>query len=1078
MRWWAPALLLTGAMGTRPPEQKPTLLDAFESVKDWRASPSDGVSLQVSSDSGFRGRAMRLDFDFHGAGGYAVVHRAFNFTVPANYEFSFRVRGDAPPNTLELKLIDPSGDNVWWSNQPGFEFPRVWTEVVRKKRQITFAWGPKGGGELTRVAAIELSITAGTGGKGTVWIDELQLRPRDPDRPYALTPAIVATTEAAGFEARRALDSDTTTLWRSSASPVSTAPPPPAPRGAPPPIARPPNARQVVQVDFLQSREFGGLEVEWEPGHQASDYAIDFSPDGRTWETRYRVAGGNGGRDYIYLPESDTRYVRLALERGPSDTFGLREITVEPLTWSASKNAFFATVAKDAPPGSYPKYLSGVQSYWTIAGADGDQAEVLVNQEGMVEARKGGFSIEPFVFVGGKLSTWHDVKTTQSLAGSRFPEPSVSWTANDWRLTLAPVAVLGGRDSSIAYLQYRLANTSRGRQAMRLYLAIRPFQVNPPWQFLNTPGGVATIRQLAAEGQVVRVNGETVMVSLTPPNGFGAATFDQGNIVDYLRDDSLPPDNSVQDPFGHASGALAYTANVDSGAAAVVELALPLHDASISQLERERVLGARAPRDRVADARRLWRDAIERVTIELPPSASRVINSLYANLGYILVNRDRAGLQPGSRSYERSWIRDGSLEAATLLRMGRPDVAREFLEWYAGFQYPNGKVPCCVDSRGADPVPEYDSNGEFIYLAAEYWRHTHDRAVAERVWPNVLRAALYIDSLRQQRRTPEFQSGDKRAFYGILPPSISHEGYSAKPMHSYWDDFFALRGLKDAVELAHALSRPEEPQLMTLRDEFRRDLYASIQLAMAQHRIDFIPGAADLGDFDATSTTIAVTPIGELGRMPDSVAHALERTFDRYWGEFVARRDGTKSWESYTPYELRTVGTMVRLGKRDRAHALLDWFFTGQRPPEWYQWAEVVWHDPATPKFVGDMPHTWVGSDYIRSVLDMFAYEREADSSLVVGAGIPEAWVMEKPGVTVRRLSTHYGPLSYTIRNENGRARVSMSAGLTMPPGGIVVHSPFAKPVGEVRVNGVPSAAGPSGGVLVRSLPAEVVFRP
>jgi len=1081
MRWVAAALLLAGATSTTattPSAQKPALLDAFESVKDWRASPSDGVSLRVSSDSGFRGRAMRLDFDFHGGGGYAVVHRAFNFTVPANYEFAFRIRGDAPPNTLEFKLIDPSGDNVWWSNQPGFELPRAWTEVVRKKRHITFAWGPKGGGDLTRVAAIEFSITAGTGGKGTVWIDELQLRPREPDRPYALIPTVTATSEALGFEARRALDGDTATLWQSSTVPVPSAPAPPAPRGAPPPVVLPPNARQAVQVDFLRGREFGGLEVQWEPGHQASDYTIDFSPDGRTWETRYRVAGGNGGRDYIYLPESDTRFVRLALERGPSDTFGLREISVEPLEWAASKNAFFTAIAKDAAPGSYPKYMSSVQSYWTVAGVDGDQAEVLVNEEGMVEAQKGGFSVEPFVYVGGKLFTWRDVKTTQSLAGSHFPEPTVTWTADEWQLTLAPVAVLGARDSSIAYLQYRLANTGRRRQAMRLYLAIRPFQVNPPWQFLNTPGGVATIRQLAAEGQVVRVNGETVAVSLTPPNGFGAATFDQGNIVDYLREGTLPSSSSIQDTFGHASGALAYTADVDSGAAAVVEVALPLHAASLPQVERERVLGARAPRDRVADARRVWREGLERVTIELPSSASRVVSSLYANLGFILVNRDHAGLQPGSRSYERSWIRDGSLEATALLRMGRPDVAREFLEWYAGFQYPNGKVPCCVDSRGADPVPEHDSNGEFIYLAAEYWRHTHDRAVADRIWPNVFRAALYIDSLRQQRRKPEFQSGDKRAFYGILPPSISHEGYSAKPMHSYWDDFFALRGLKDAVDLAHALSRPEEAQLMTLRDEFRRDLYASIQFAMAQHRIDFIPGAADLGDFDATSTTIAVSPVGELGRMPETVARALERTFDRYWDEFVARRDGTKPWESYTPYELRAVGTMVRLGKRDRAHALLDWFFKDQRPAGWYQWAEVVWRDPATPKFIGDMPHTWVGSDYIRSVLDMFAYEREADSSLVIGAGIPASWVTEKPGVTVRRLSTHYGPLSYTIRNESGRARVSMSAGLTTPPGGIVVYSPFTRPVSEVRVNGVLSAVGPSGGVLVRSLPAEVVFRP
>jgi hypothetical protein len=318
----AAALLLASVTGTAPAAQKPALLDAFESVKDWRAQPSDGVALRVSTDSGFRGRAMRLDFDFRGGGGYAVVHRAFNLTVPANYEFSFRIRGDAPPNTLELKLIDPSGDNVWWSNQPGFEFPRAWTEVVRKKRHITFAWGPKGGGELTRVAAIEFSITAGTGGKGTVWIDELQLRPREPDGPYALTPTVTATSEVTGFEPRRALDGDTTTLWRSSAGPAPSAPAAPSPRGAPPPVALPSNVRQVLLVDFLRNREFGGLELEWEPAHQATDYTIDFSPDGRIWETRYRVAGGNGGKDFIYLPESDTRFVRLALERGPSDTSG------------------------------------------------------------------------------------------------------------------------------------------------------------------------------------------------------------------------------------------------------------------------------------------------------------------------------------------------------------------------------------------------------------------------------------------------------------------------------------------------------------------------------------------------------------------------------------------------------------------------------------------------------------------------------------------------------------------------------------------------------------------------------------
>jgi hypothetical protein len=40
------------------------------------------------------------------------------------------------------------------------------------------------------------------------------------------------------------------------------------------------------------------------------------------------------------------------------------------------------------------------------------------------------------------------------------------------------------------------------------------------------------------------------------------------------------------------------------------------------------------------------------------------------------------------------------------------------------------------------------------------------------------------------------------------------------------------------------------------------------------------------------------------------------------------------------------------------------------------------------------------------------------------------------------------------------------------------VQSPFAQPAHEVRVNGVLTPLGPTGGVVVRSLPAEVVFRP
>src|SRR5262249_13598862 len=162
-------------------------------------------------------------------------------------------------------------------------------------------------------------------------------------------------------------------------------------------------------------------------------------------------------------------------------------------------------------------------------------------------------------------------------------------------------------------------------------------------------------------------------------------------------------------------------------------------------------------------------------------------------------------------------------------------------------------------------------------------------------------------------------------------------------------------------------------------DQFERDFAASIRMAMKVHQIDFVPGAADLGDFDATSTTIALAPAQAESLPP---AGALDRTFERYWTVFDDRRSGRAPWEAFTPYEMRTIGAFVRLGWRDRAQALLAYFLAARRPPAWAQWPEVVWHDESRPRFLGDLPHSWVGSDYVRSVLDMLAYERESDQAL------------------------------------------------------------------------------------------------
>ena len=386
-------------------------------------------------------------------------------------------------------------------------------------------------------------------------------------------------------------------------------------------------------------------------------------------------------------------------------------------------------------------------------------------------------------------------------------------------------------------------------------------------------------------------------------------------------------------------------------------------------------------------------------------------------------------------------------------------------------------MPCCVDHRGADPVPEHDSDGQFIFLVAETVRLTGDRALAAELWPAVRAAAGHIDALRAQRRTDEYRRGEAQRFFGLLPESISHEGYSAKPMHSYWDNFWALRGLADAAALAQMLGHGDDvARLVASWDQLRSDLVTSLQLTMGHHGIDYLPGCAELGDFDPTSTTVALAPLGIAHWLP---AEALERTFEAYWERFVARRDGSTPWREYTPYELRAVGAFFRLGWRERAWELLEWFMAHRQPPAWRQWPEIVWRDSRTARFVGDLPHTWVGSDFLRAFLDIFAFERGEDGALVLAAGVPAAWLEGGETVGVTGLRTSYGPLTYSLVGGEGKIEVRVEAGLGMPPGGVAVALPGIPPGWEASANGEKLRANGRGEFMLQELPAQVlVVRP
>lgn len=1030
-------------------------LDEFENKDGWYFIQSDGVKLSLSNENGVNGNAIRFDYDFTKGTGYGGIQKLFPIDLPENYEFTFYVKAESPSNNFEIKFADASGDNVWWVSNRNYDFPTEWKKVHIKKRHISFAWGPASNHNLSRVDRIEFTIASFAGGKGTIWLDDFKFEPLPPETQSYPAPSFSATSFKKNHLPALIADKSANTFWYSSKI-----------------------ENQHLLVDFKTKREFGGIQIDWLEGNSARSYDILLSDDAASWINVYSVALNQGNISFIRLPEAECRYLKIVFkEANHSNGIGIRELKFLNIKESLHKNDFLAYAAKNSPAGSFPRYFTQQASYWTIAGVNNDTKEAMINADGMVEVDKGLFSIEPLLKIGDSIYSWNNVNTTPTLGTQEDPNsfsfiPSVSWKINQLSFETGVTSTGEANKNSQLNIRYSFTNHSSQTQDFEFYLLIRPYQVNPSYQFLNHPGGAGKINTISEGENSISVDAKQIFFQ-KKYDDFGAAAFDEGNPVELILNKKMPLSDSATDAAALATGVVKYTMQLAAGETTELFVAVPFYSQEASTKESLDTNYSAS----FLSSNKFWKSKVDHIQFNLPPSAKRIIETYQSNLVYILINRDKAGIQPGSRSYERSWIRDGALTSSALLKSGIVPEVKDFIDWYAVHQYENGKVPCVVDFRGPDPVPEHDSHGQLIYLIREYFNFTHDTAFLRSKNEYVLKAVDYIELLVAERSTDHFKNGNDsiRAYYGLVPESISHEGYSAKPMHSYWDNFFTMKGLKDAAEIQNILGNSENYEhIVKLRDTFRENLYNSLHLAMQTRKIDYLPGCVELGDFDATSTTIALTPCNEYGNLPKPQVY---NTFDRYYKFFTGRRDGLLEWVNYTPYENRLIGSFIFLDQPERAHELIDFFLSDQRPQGWNHWAEVVWNDERFPGFIGDMPHTWVGSDFINAIRSMFVYENEYDQSLVLASALYQDWIDAPEGMSVENLPTYYGDVSYAIKKENNNYHFTIYGNLKLPANGIKIRNfNGSKMPKKVTVNGTEIKEFTAKEISISEFPADIII--
>lgn len=797
--------------------------------------------------------------------------------------------------------------------------------------------------------------------------------------------------------------------------------------------------KQWWMVELPEELDLGGVELYWGEKY-ASEYDVDISRDGSDWQPVYREEFGNGAQDYIFFPSARARFVRITCRRGAVEGgYDLRHFEPKSGEEQLTPLRAFQAAARNAPRGRYPMWLLRQQEFWTVVGLPDDDQESLLGETGTIEPFKGAFTVQPLLQVGKRIVTWADVTLSQTLEDSYLPLPSVEWDAQGLALNVAALAI-GRPGAAQTVVRYRVMNRGATAQKVRLVLAVRALQLNPPWQH----GGVSRIEKVEYKGDAtppaLYVNGRPAILFPSSPSKVGASTLANGDPTEFLeRGGTLSDIGMASDPSGGGNAGILYELDIGPSESKDVVMVLPLqNEAGIKPewIENPSATFNMAWSEAVAK----WKQILNTVRLDIPEQ--KIVRVLKSNLAYILINRDPPWFKPGSRNYNHSWMRDGALTGEAMLWLGESELVKAFILNISQFVNEHGWVPFIIlengqpcgynpDMNGGEGH-EFDSQGEFVFIVRRYFDFTGDGTTLEKVYPTVVRALEYGRAIRRMRMTDQYRDTE---FWGILPHSNSHEGYYPAK-HSYWDDFWMLRGLKDGAYLAEIMGKAEDANWMREEEaDLRRCLLDSIAKVVQRYNLKNIPGCADMGDEDPTSTTIALIVDDGADYLPRDL---LLSTFDRYAHRIEGRYRGLR--DSFTPYEARNADVFVRLDQRERALALIRYLVNDcTRPPAWNHLAEVVHAEYRAPSYIGDMPHTWVGSDLINAILSLFAYDHR--DTLILGAGLDPAW--SASGVSVKGLFTRFGQVSYRVSEREEIVRIDIS-GNAAPPGGFVWKLPEA----------------------------------
>lgn len=615
---------------------------------------------------------------------------------------------------------------------------------------------------------------------------------------------------------------------------------------------------------------------------------------------------------------------------------------------------------------------------WTAIGLPNVDVYPIVDPRGLLTPHWDGWSVDGWIFAadGQRLLPSRCPRARQALDFSGGLAVITESSQPGLRLH-GRAEVTGDAARPVCRQKWK----AESDQPAWLALSLRPFN----------PEGVSFVYQvlLDAAKSSWTIDGESHVTFSEPPERSLMSDYRHGDVSLFIPGEA---DNmSVECRAGMATAAALY--QLEPGRSREVEITIPLTRApSFGRSRRPSITSTRPPVESSAEAEPgSWDSALtHQARLDVPDERAQFLYDTALRMLTLLTPGD---VFPGPFTYKRFWVRDTAFLLHALLCAGLHDRVRRALPQLLATQRQNGFFH---SQEG-----EWDANGAALWTLYRHCQLTGEPPPS--AWHRPLvRGGRWI--VHKRVRTPH-----SAPHAGLLPPGFSAEHLGANDWY-YWDDFWAIGGLRGAAALLEQLGDRK------WADRFReeaRDLLEAVERSLEmtadrRPRVGIPASPYRRMDAGAVGSLSGSYPLQILApddpRLADTAAFLRDNCFveggffqdmihsgiNPYLTLHVAQvllRDGNPSW-----FEL--VEAVARLASP-----------TGQ-------WPEAV-HPRTGGGCMGDGQHMWAAAEWVMAIRNAFA--REEGERLIVGSGLPATWLESGQALQFGPATTPWGKLTISF---------------------------------------------------------------